>query len=87
MRTSDPSTTVKHDSGPVPARDSLDQTGKAAHYLFDASLSTAIAANEEQQATVPVPKGPLTPDMLDKMHRHWQAANYLCIGQIYLFEN
>ena len=35
----------------------------------------------------PDPKGPLTPDMLDKMNRYWRAANYLCIGQIYLFEN
>jgi xylulose-5-phosphate/fructose-6-phosphate phosphoketolase len=25
--------------------------------------------------------------MLDKMNRYWRAANYLCIGQIYLFEN
>ena len=33
------------------------------------------------------PTGPLAPDMLDKMHRYWRAANYLCIGQIYLFEN
>jgi xylulose-5-phosphate/fructose-6-phosphate phosphoketolase len=33
------------------------------------------------------PKGPLSPEMLDKMNRYWRAANYLCIGQIYLFEN
>jgi len=25
--------------------------------------------------------------MLDKMNRYWRATNYLCIGQIYLFEN
>ena len=25
--------------------------------------------------------------MLYKMNRYWRAANYLCIGQIYLFEN
>jgi xylulose-5-phosphate/fructose-6-phosphate phosphoketolase len=25
--------------------------------------------------------------MLDKMNRYWRAANYLCIGQIYLFDN
>jgi len=29
----------------------------------------------------------LTPNMLDKINRYWRAANYLCIGQIYLFEN
>jgi len=26
-------------------------------------------------------------EMLDKMNRYWRAANYLCIGQIYLFDN
>jgi len=35
----------------------------------------------------PQPDGPLTPEMLGKMNRYWRAANYLCIGQIYLFEN
>jgi len=29
----------------------------------------------------------LTPEMLDKMNRYSRAADYLCIGQIYLFEN
>lgn len=28
-----------------------------------------------------------TPDLLDKMHRYWCAANYLSIGQIYLKDN
>ncbi len=52
---------------------------------FDVALSTAVAGNGT--AAVPLPKGPLTPDMLERMHRYWRAANYLCIGQIYLFEN
>jgi xylulose-5-phosphate/fructose-6-phosphate phosphoketolase len=56
-------------------------------FLFDPRLSTAIAANGKRQAVVPVPAGPLAPDLLDKMNRYWRAANYLCIGQIYLFEN
>ena len=55
--------------------------------LFDVALSTAIAANGNVEAQAPVPNGPLSPDMLDKMNRYWRAANYLCIGQIYLFEN
>ena len=59
----------------------------AATFLFDPALSTAIAADGEHQPSVPTPKGPLTPDMLNKMHRYWRAANYFCIGQIYLFEN
>ena len=31
--------------------------------------------------------GPLSPELLARMHRYWRAANYLTIGQIYLQEN
>jgi xylulose-5-phosphate/fructose-6-phosphate phosphoketolase len=30
---------------------------------------------------------PLAPDLLAKMHAYWRAANYLSVGQIYLYEN
>lgn len=30
---------------------------------------------------------PLSPDLLQKMHAYWQAANYLSVGQIYLQDN
>ena len=39
---------------------------------------------------VPEPKaagGPLTPDQLNKMDAWWRAANYLSVGQIYLYKN
>ncbi|HCG01626.1 MAG TPA: phosphoketolase, partial [Chloroflexi bacterium] len=32
-------------------------------------------------------QGPLSDDMLGRMQRYWQAANYLTIGQIYLQNN
>jgi len=51
------------------------------------SLSTAVAADGKNEERAPKPKGPLSPEMLDKMNRYWRAANYLCIGQIYLFDN
>jgi xylulose-5-phosphate/fructose-6-phosphate phosphoketolase len=52
---------------------------------FQASLSTAVAGKpDETQGAV---AGPLSPELLSKMDRYWRAANYLCIGQIYLFEN
>jgi xylulose-5-phosphate/fructose-6-phosphate phosphoketolase len=51
------------------------------------SLSTAIAANGKTEEKAPKLKGPLSPEMLDKMNRYWRAANYLCIGQICLFDN
>ncbi len=30
---------------------------------------------------------PLSPELLSKMDAHWRAANYLSIGQIYLYDN
>jgi phosphoketolase len=30
---------------------------------------------------------PLSPDLLQKRHAYWRAANYLSIGQIYLQDN
>src|SRR5664280_447645 len=65
----------------------FDQTSNSSGFIFDVSLSTAIAADGKLEAKAQLPKGPLSPDMLDKMNRYWRAANYLCIGQIYLFEN
>jgi xylulose-5-phosphate/fructose-6-phosphate phosphoketolase len=28
----------------------------------------------------------LAPDLLQKMNAYWRAANYLSVGQIYLYE-
>src|SRR5271167_5136759 len=30
---------------------------------------------------------PLSPDLLGKMNAYWRAANYLSVGQIYLYDN
>src|SRR5271165_3267418 len=32
-------------------------------------------------------KAPLAPDLLRKMDAYWRAANYLAVGQIYLYDN
>jgi xylulose-5-phosphate/fructose-6-phosphate phosphoketolase len=59
-------------------------------FTFDSRLSTAIASDASQQPvkdSVPRTPGPLPPDLLDKMQRYWDAANYLCVGQIYLLDN
>ena len=34
-----------------------------------------------------VTDGPLTPELLGKMNVYWRAANYLSVGQIYLYDN
>jgi xylulose-5-phosphate/fructose-6-phosphate phosphoketolase len=34
-----------------------------------------------------ITKKPLSPDLLKKMDAYWDAANYLSVGQIYLYDN
>ena len=34
-----------------------------------------------------MPTNPLTPDLLHRMDAYWRAANYLSVGQIYLYDN
>jgi xylulose-5-phosphate/fructose-6-phosphate phosphoketolase len=59
---------------------------------FSAALSTVVEINEKSQpienlsAGVKL-SGPLSAELLSKMHRYWSAANYLCVGQIYLLDN
>lgn len=58
-------------------------------FRFDSSISSAVEVDSEtsQEAPVLPATGSLSPELLDRMHRYWQAANYLTIGQIYLQEN
>jgi xylulose-5-phosphate/fructose-6-phosphate phosphoketolase len=57
-------------------------------FLFDPKLSSAVEVSQAppKEAEPPI-AGPLSPELLDKMHRYWQAANFLTVGQIYLQEN
>jgi xylulose-5-phosphate/fructose-6-phosphate phosphoketolase len=32
-------------------------------------------------------QNPLAPDLLERMDAWWRAANYLSVGQIYLYDN
>jgi len=56
-------------------------------FQFDATLSSAVRADRPMPHPAMATNGPLSPDLLDRMHRYWNAANYLTIGQIYLKEN
>src|SRR5271163_1795769 len=68
-------------------------------FEFDAALSTAVKVNQQAQGSkagdkkrgslpdAAKQKGPLSAELLDKMQRYWCAANYLCVGQIYLLDN
>jgi xylulose-5-phosphate/fructose-6-phosphate phosphoketolase len=55
-------------------------------YSFDASISSTVEGNPPPIPPATTPQV-LTPELLEKMHRYWQAANYLTIGQIYLRDN
>src|SRR5881392_93976 len=57
-------------------------------YTFDVRISSAVEVDGRAPAPEEGPaEGPLSADLLDRMQRYWQAANYLTIGQIYLQAN
>src|SRR5438309_1963883 len=58
-------------------------------YQFDVKLSSAVEVDGDAprpEETQPV-EGPLSADLLGRMQRYWQAANFLTVGQIYLLAN
>ena len=87
MATSELPIKAEKDDTPQPFSKNFDQLGNSSGFIFDVSLSTAVASDGKSEERAPRPKGPLSPEMLDKMNRYWRAANYLCIGQIYLLAN
>lgn len=57
-------------------------------YRFNPQLSTVdVSANVPSVQAEPCADGPLSAELLAGMHRYWSAANYLCVGQIYLRAN
>ena len=58
-------------------------------YRFDVTISSTVTNDGglESPSAAALADGPLSTDLLDRMHRYWQAANYLTIGQIYLRAN
>lgn len=56
-------------------------------FEFDAKLSTAVETDHRPSRPAKPSSRPLSTEILQKMQRYWQAANYLTVGQIYLQEN
>ncbi|RAU42296.1 MULTISPECIES: phosphoketolase family protein [unclassified Pseudomonas] len=57
-------------------------------YRFNPQLSTVdVSANVPSPQAEPCTGGPLSAQLLAGMHRYWSAANYLCVGQIFLCAN
>jgi hypothetical protein len=48
--------------------------------LFETPLARAKEESLKSAAT-------LTPDLLRRMNAYWRAANYVSVGQIYLYDN
>jgi xylulose-5-phosphate/fructose-6-phosphate phosphoketolase len=40
-----------------------------------------------QTTQIDLANRPLTPELLRRMNAYWRAANYLSVGQIYLYDN
>jgi xylulose-5-phosphate/fructose-6-phosphate phosphoketolase len=47
--------------------------------------ATATSSNDAAFGVAPVRT--LTPELLERMNAYWRAANYLSVGQIYLYDN
>src|ERR1051326_5160907 len=68
------------ESPPSPATPAVEQI----EFEFDVALSSAVRKNDRPHPAPQRSKGPLSPDVLDRMNRYWMAANFLTVGQIYL---
>jgi xylulose-5-phosphate/fructose-6-phosphate phosphoketolase len=62
-------------------------------FEFDTAYSSAVrtppagSRSLGERATEGQVGGPLAPELLSRIQRYWQAANYLTVGQIYLQDN
>src|SRR5438270_7164664 len=51
------------------------------------TMTAAPPSGPATQQRAPSAAPPLSPDVLGKIDAYWRAANYLSVGQIYLFDN
>lgn len=58
-------------------------------YSFNPSFSSADETHVSRASWIEpdTSPGPLAPELLSRLHHYWNAANYLCVGQIYLKAN
>ena len=50
-------------------------------------VQTSVGASNAGTAATDRATAPLTRELLGKMNAYWRAANYLSVGQIYLYDN
>lgn len=56
-------------------------------FHFEPGISSAVEITTDEETPTRVVDGPLPSELLWKLQRYWQAANYLTVGQIYLQDN
>ena len=57
-------------------------------FVFDPSISSAVMSSSVTPPSSDADaSGPLSADLVSRLHRYWLAANYLTVGQIYLQDN
>ena len=54
---------------------------------METTLKTQARRGKGSSAVDDSATAPLAPDLLRKMDAYWRAANYLSVGQIYLYDN
>ena len=54
---------------------------------METTLRTQAPRSRETPAADGTAEAPLAPDLLRKMDAYWRAANYVSVGQIYLYDN
>ena len=54
---------------------------------METTLTTPARRGNKTSAADGTPRAPLAADLLRKMDAYWRAANYLSVGQIYLYDN
>ena len=50
-------------------------------------MNTVMKATNSESTKLNIKDKILSPELLDKMDAYWRAANYLSVGQIYLYDN
>ena len=67
----------------------ISETGlaDAASACVDAAHRRTMPPPHAIHGTQPMTANTLTPDLLHRMDAYWRAANYLSVGQIYLYDN
>src|SRR5437764_2368501 len=51
------------------------------------AATATVKRAKPREATASLTTGPLSADELRRIDAYWRAANYLSVGQIYLYEN